>query len=146
MPWWVPLVIAGAQMAKGEYDKQQAEKKAGERSSSGGGYTPSFNPPDFDGSKYMQQDDSVIREPEMKYGAGTARTPYFQPEIGGGVDSRLQQLRMMEAQGGYAPTPLPQEASLPPQWFAPGFATPPQQGAPMHPKYYQGDNSVIRGR
>lgn len=134
MAWWIPLVIAGAQMAKGEYDKQQAEKKAKDRSKSSGGSSGGYSFPDFDASKYEQQDTSVIRQPELMQ-QSTVRTPYYQPQIGGGVDSSLQQLRLLEAQGGINRTPLPQAPEMAPQWFA-----------PLPNKYLQGDHSVIRGR
>lgn len=121
MGWWVPLVVAGAQMAKGEYDKQQAEKKASSRDS-GGSMGTSF--PSFDASNYEQGDSSVIREPEMVRQT-PERTPYYQPQIGGDIDERLKKLRLLEASRGVEMLPMPEAPAL----------------APPH---YQGDRSIFR--
>jgi hypothetical protein len=139
--WWIPLVIEGARMAKSEYDKQQAQKKAKDSASkapNSGGYIPEldFNFEEYDPS-FGGSQETV--SPPM----APAQAPA--PAIDATADQQLRAMQMTEASRGLTPRqlplsagePLPTSASYAPYWYNQKLLQR-DESTIRNPEYYRG--------
>ena len=119
--------IAGAQFLKSVYDDYQRKKAANAYDAAasrggGGGYSAGVdfskyeNDTDYGGGQ-VTPEAAPAPVPQQMAIPPMQPAPSYQPQIGGNIDERLKQLRLLEASRGF--NQMPQQPTLAPQGYGP---------------------------